>query len=139
MDHSVKFKRLFPISLSSTKYLGVFLDEHLYWNKQLAHVIAKLNQRTSILSKLRHSLNRNFLKVMYHSLFGSHLHYGAQLCGQKNAEKINKFRVLQNRALRKITFKKLYDSTNAIYKNLKIVRFSDNVCMQNCLFMNQIE
>ena len=45
LHHSVKFKlngkRLFPTS--SVKYLGVFLDEHLYWDKQLAHVITKLN------------------------------------------------------------------------------------------------
>ena len=135
--HSVKFKlngkRLFPTI--SVKYLGVFLDEYLYWNKQLAHVIAKLNQGIGILSKLRHSTNLNILKIVYYSLVGSHLHYGTQFCGQTNAESINKIRVLQNRALRKITFKRFHDSTNEIYKNLKILRFSDSVCMQNCLFM----
>ena len=76
---------------------------------------------------------------MYHSLVGSHLHYGAQLWGQTNTENINKIPVLQNQALRKTTVKMLHDSTNKIYKNLKILRFSDSVCMQNCLFMNQIE
>ena len=109
LDHSLKFKlngkRLFPAR--SVKYHGVFLDEHLYWNKQLAHVIAKLNQGIGILSKLRHSTNLNILKIVYHSLVGSHLHYGAQLWGQTNAENINKIRVLKNRALRKITFKSL--------------------------------
>ena len=128
LDHNVKFKlngkRLFPTS--SFKYLGVFLDEHLYWNKQPAHVIAKLNQRIDILSKLMHSTNLNILKIVYHSLVGSHLHYSTQLWGQTNAENINKIQVLQNRALRKITFKRLHDSTNKIYKNL-ILRFSDSV------------
>ena len=76
---------------------------------------------------------------MYHSIVESHLHYGARLRGQTKAENINKIRVLQNKALRKITFKKLHDSTNKIHKDLKILRFSDSVCMQNCLFMNQIE
>ena len=69
---NVKFnlngKILFPTS--SVKYLGVFLDEHLYWKKQLAHVIAKLNQGIGILSKLRHSANLNILKIVYHSLVG---------------------------------------------------------------------
>ena len=141
LDHSVKFKlngkRLFPTS--SVKYLGVILDQHLYWNKQLAHVTTKLNQGIGILSKLRHYANLNILKIVYHSLAGSHLHYGAQLWGQTNTENINKIRVLQNRALRKITFKMLHNSTNEIYKNPKILRFSDSVCIQNSLFMNQIE
>ena len=77
--------------------------------------------------------------MTYHSLVGSHLHYGVQSWGQANPENINKMRVLQNRAFTKITFKCLHDSTNEIYKNLKILRFSDSVCMQSCLFMNQIE
>ena len=42
-------------------------------------------------------------------------------------------------SLKKITFKRLPESTNEIYKNLKILRYSDSVFMQNCLFMNQIE
>ena len=97
LDHSINFKlndiRLFPIS--SFKYFGVFLDEHLYWNKQLAHVITKLNQGIGILSRVRHTTNLDILKIMYHFLVGSHLHYGAQLRGQTNAEKVNKIRVLQ--------------------------------------------
>ena len=76
---------------------------------------------------------------MYHSLVGSHLHYGVQSWGQTNPENIRKIRVLQNQSLRKITVKWLHNSTNEIYKNLKILRFSDGVCMQSCLFMNQIE
>ena len=119
-------KRLFPAS--SVKYLGVFLDKYLYWNKQLAHVIAKLNQGIGILSKLRHSTNLKILKIVSHSLVGSHLHYDAKLWGQTNVENINKIRVLYNRALRKITFKNLHDSTNKIYKNLKILGFSDSLC-----------
>ena len=47
--------------------------------------------------------------------------------------------MLQNQTLWEITFKRLHDSTNEIHNNLKILRFSDSVCMQNCLFMNQIE
>ena len=75
LDYIVKFKlngkMLLPTS--SVKYLGVFVDEHLYWNKQLGHVIAKLNQGTGMISKLRHSINLNILKIVYQSLVGSHL------------------------------------------------------------------
>ena len=79
LDHSVKFtvigKRLLPTS--SVRCLGVFLDEHLYSSKQLAHIITRLNQGIVILSKLKHCANLNMLKIVYHSLVGSHLHYGA--------------------------------------------------------------
>ena len=89
LDHSVKFKlngkRLLPTS--SVRYLGVFFDEHLYSNKQLAHITTKLNQGIVILSKLRHCANLNMLKIVYHSLVRSHLHYGASY-GAKPTRKI---------------------------------------------------
>ena len=72
-----KGKRLTPTH--SVKYLGVLLDEHLQWTKQVTQVKVKLNWANGILSKLRNITNRNTLKMIYHSLFGSHLHYGVQL------------------------------------------------------------
>ena len=91
-------KRLFPTS--SVKYLGVLLDEHLTWSPQISHVQMKLNRAIGILSKLRYQANIHVLKTVYHSLFGTHLLYACQLWGQNNKETQNKFRTLQNRALK---------------------------------------
>ena len=141
IDYSIKFKldgkRLTPVN--TVKYLGILLDKHLHWSKQLAHVQVKLNRGIGILSKLRHNTNLKTLKIVYHSLFASYLQYGAQLWGQANKESQNKIQVIQNRALRKISFKKLHDPTAQLYKDLKLLKFCDIVHLQNCLFMNQIE
>ena len=75
-------KRLSPSQ--SVKYLRVLLDEHLQWNDQIAQVKIKLNRAIGILSKIRYNANPTILKVVYHSLFGSNLLYGAQLWGQTN-------------------------------------------------------
>ena len=95
LDYSVKFKlkwrRLTPIS--TVKYLGILLDEHLSWTKQVNLVNSKLNQTIRILSKLRHITSLPVLKIVYHSLFGSHLQYGAQLWGQGNCVNQN---IIQN-------------------------------------------
>ena len=47
--------------------------------------------------------------------------------------------ILQNRARRKINFKKRHDSANPIYKELNILKFKDLIYLQNSLFMFQIE
>ena len=108
LDYGIKFKRnerrLTPIS--TVKYLGILLDEHLLWTKQVSWVNSKLNQTAGILSKLRYNTSLPILKIIYHSLFGSHLQYGAQLWGQENCANRNNIQKLQNRALRKITFRK---------------------------------
>ena len=115
------------------------LDEHLLWTKQVNWVNSKLNQTTGILSKLRYNTSLPILKIIYHSLFGSHLQYGAQLWGQGNCVNQNIIQNLQNQALRKITFKKFHDPVNPLYKDLKILKFKDLLHLQNCLFVLQIE
>ena len=87
LDYRVKFKpngkRLNPIS--TVKYLGILLDEHLLWTKQVNWVNSKLDQTIGILSKLRYNTSLPILKIVYHSLFGSHLPYGAQLLDKEIA------------------------------------------------------
>ena len=127
------------LGISTAKYLGIFLDEHLLWTKQVNWVNSKLNQTIGILSKLRYSTSLPILKIVYHSLFGSHLQYGAQLWGQENCVNRNNIQKLQNQALRKITFKKPHDSVNPFYKGLKIFKFKHLLHLQNCQFVSQIE
>ena len=47
--------------------------------------------------------------------------------------------MIQNRVLRKISFKKLHDPTAQLFKDLKLLKLCDIVHLRNCLFMNQIE
>ena len=74
--------------------------------KQVNWVNSNLNQTTGILSKPRYNTSLPILKIIYHSLFGSHLQYGAQLWVQENCANRNNIQKLQNRALRKITLRK---------------------------------
>ena len=73
----------------------------------------KLNQKIGIRSKPRVSNSLPILNIVYHSLFGSNFR-------DKEIVQIEITYKLQNQALRKITFKKLYDPVNPLYKNLKI-------------------
>ena len=141
LDYCVKFKlsdkRSNPIS--TAKYLGIFLDQQLLWMKQFNWVNSKPNQTNGTLSKLWYNRILAILKIIYHSLFRSCLQYGAQLWGQENCANPNNIQKLQNRALRKITFKKLHDPVNPFYEDLKILKFKDLLHLENCLFVSQIE
>ena len=103
LDCSVKFKLNGKIlnPISTVKYFGILLDEHLLLTKQVNWVKSKLNQTNGI---LRYNMSLRILKIVYHSLFGSHVQYGAQLWGKGNCVNRNNIQKLQNRALRKITF-----------------------------------
>ena len=112
IDYNLRFKldgkRLTPTT--TVKYLGVLLDNHLLWSKQISHVTTKLNQAICILNKLRNNTSLKTLKMTYHSLFSTYLLYESQLWGITNVTNQNKIQKLENRALRKILFKKQQDS-----------------------------
>ena len=60
--------------------------------------------------------------------------------GAKNInETITTFQKLQNRVFRKIAFEKRHDPISCVYKECKILKFSDILNLQNCLFMYQMQ
>ena len=67
------------------------------------------------------------------------MQYGIQLWGQKNQGVKEIMQKLQNRALRKINFKKFHHPIKHIYKDQKILKFADILKVQICLFMYQLE
>ena len=141
IDYDIRFKldgkRL--TSVSTVKYLGILLDEHLQSSKQLSHVQVKLDRGVGFLSKLRHNKNLKTLKIIYHLLLASYLRYGAQLWDQANKERQNKTQVIQSQALRKISFKGLLDPTAQLHKDLKLLKFCEIAHLQKCLITNQNE
>ena len=86
------------------KYLGVLFDENLSWVPQIDKMCAKLSSVCGILSKVRHYLDRNSLMLIYNSLVESRLRYGILGWSTATLNQIDRLKVLQNKALRFITF-----------------------------------
>ena len=66
----------------NTKYLGVILDEHLNFKKQIETVKQKLARETGVLPKLRHDVPKKVLKLIYYAVFDSNIRYTCQIWGQ---------------------------------------------------------
>ena len=102
-----------------------------------------------IMCKLRQFVNRKMLKNIYYSLLYPHLVYAVQVWGSACATEINKILVLQNRALRIITYNDklplvpgpLHPSTPLFYKML-ILKIYDVFKLHlaqfifNCIHLN---
>ena len=52
---------------TQTKYLGVILDQHLNFKKQIDTVKQKLAKATGLLAKLRHYVPKKVLKFIYYA------------------------------------------------------------------------
>ena len=72
-DLNLKLNGKRPYPTDSVKHLGIMIDKNLKWHHQTNNVAAKLNRANAMLSKIRHFVNFNTLKSIYHAILESHL------------------------------------------------------------------
>ena len=118
------------------KYLGMYIDPHLNWKYNTNILASKLTRSLGMLSKIRHYVNKDTLRSIYFAIFSSHLSYGSIIWAQ-NQTNMNVKRIsrLQNKAVRIMNFSDYRDHANPIFKQLNIIKLSDNVSLQNILLV----
>ena len=87
-------KKLFPET--STKYLGIILDENLNWAEHLQYVTKKLSIAGGIMYRLQHYLTPKLLKQVYYSIAYPHLQFAITSWGKASVTYINEAQVQQN-------------------------------------------
>ena len=120
------------------KYLGVIFDDKLNWKPQIESMCAKLSSVCGVLSKVRHYLDRKSLMLIYNSLFESRLRYGSLGWGTAPDYYLSKLRVLQNRALRFITFASFRSHVLPLYSLLDVLPLNDLLLLQKSVFMHSL-
>ena len=88
-----------------------------------------------MLAKIRHLVPANTMKVVYSTIFNSHLTYGCQVWAQNQNQNVDSVAALQDKALRIITFQTSQNQVEQSYYNLKILKLYDYLKFMNCLFV----
>jgi hypothetical protein len=120
----------------SVKYLGVHLDDTLSSISHCNQLLPKLRRANGMLAKARHYLPTTQILSLYYATFASHLNYGCQIWSQHPNTLLKKIVILQKNAVRIITFSEFKAHTRPIFKELKILKFNDQVELLNCLFVH---
>ena len=80
LNFRISAQKVNPVK--QTKYLDIYLDEHLTWNFQINQIKSKLSRSCGLLGKLRYCDKTDLLKTVYFGIFHSILRYGIQIWGQ---------------------------------------------------------
>ena len=89
--------------VSSTKFLGVIIDEKLSWVAHKENLVKKLRSITGAISRIRNSIPSDYYKNIYSSLFESHLGYGITVWGVTLQEKsYDKVFITQKHCIRRL-------------------------------------
>ena len=110
---------------TSTKLLGMYIDDQLKWSTHINHCNSKLSSSLYALRAAKHLLTINHMKTLYYSMIHPYLDYGALLWGSASKTNIKPIEILQKKAIRIITNSSYNTHTKPLFKKLRILTFHD--------------
>ena len=124
--------------VTTTKFLGMWIDQNLNWNEHLSKLKTKVKRNLTLLKIGQKHLNTHTKKMLYYAQIYSHLSYGLILWGNMVSNtQLTTIQKLQNQAIR------LVDSSQhnieCSYKNLGIMKLHEAIKMENCKMMHKLE
>ena len=119
--------------VSSTKFLGVTIDNKLTWTEHINNIITKISVNKNLIGRSRNLLSIQAKKCIYYAHIYSHLAYAVTVWGnsvtskqKKNIETIQKF------CIRAILNKPKNYPTINLFKTLRIMRFTEIIEYELC-------
>ena len=117
---------------TNTKFLGLYLDQHLKFNHHVQHISSKVSKTVGILHKLKHFFPDYALKILYNSLILPFISYGIEVWYATSDTLTSKISILQKKSIRAIHDLDYIAHTNDYFKNDNILKLQDLYKLQIC-------
>ena len=122
--------------VSETKFLGITIDEHLTWLKQITKVRLKISSALFMLRNVRNLVSSEIKRMLYMSLLNSHIVYGLLIWGPMSAAgERSKIYKQQKKAVRIIHSAKFNAHASPLFKKYEILTINDLISLELGKFM----
>ena len=109
--------------VSSTKYLGVTIDDKMSWKPHIKNLTTKLRAATAIIVRLSRAVSTRITVMAYKALFEAHMGYGIMVYTSAFQTSIEPTEKIQNALIRKIAKVGRTSPTETWYEKLGILPF----------------
>ena len=116
--------------VNSFNLLGIELTKDLIWKNHIDKISYKILRSVGILGRLKYVLPQHIKIMIYNSLILSHLNYGILAWGYDQ----RRLFTLQKQSIRHITCAKYNSHTEPLFKNLKLLKLSENFSIAQLKF-----
>ena len=124
--------------VSSTKSLGVYIDERLSWSNHIDHIAKKVSSAIGGLKQIRPFVSKDVLILIYNSLIQPQFDYCDVIWDTLSKELATRLQRLQNRAARVITKSTYEIRSHDIRKDLGWEELSHRRAKHKALLMHKI-
>lgn len=121
--------------ISHTKFLGVYIDEHLNWEEHIKQIGSKVSKSIGVLWKLKSSLTCKLLLLVYNCLILPYFTYCNLIWSNACATRMEKLLVLQKKIIRMISKAEYLAHTDPIFKQLSLLKIADIGQQQISIFV----
>jgi len=122
-------------NITSTKFLGLTIDNTLSWNDHIALLTSKLNKASYAIRAVKSYSSSDVLKTIYFSYVHSLISYGIIFGGNSHFS-TNIFKI-QKRIIRTLTNTGRHDSCRPLFKQLQILPLPSQYIFSLLLFVNK--
>ena len=112
-------------SVTSMKYLGVFMDDKLSFEPHVSFVCGKISKYCGLIYRCRWILSIEQLLLLYNTYIKPIIHYGILVYGCANRTTLRKIQLLQNRILKTIFKRRKSDKVHDIYAAYNILNVEE--------------
>jgi hypothetical protein len=120
--------------VSSTKYLGVYIDEQLNFKKHVSYVAQKIRFGAYVIGRLRLCADDRLLKILYYSFIQSHLQYVICAWGGVYLANVRPVIMCQKRVIRYVCKAGYIDHTEPLFNLTGILPFRNLYAFSICKY-----
>ena len=124
--------------VTSTKFLGIFIDDCLNFKCHIDHLVHKLSKYVGLFFKLRHLLPRSVLLTLYKTLFEPHLIYCNIIWDNTYPSHLKKLETLQKKIIRAISWSRANSPTSHLFALYGILRLKEHIYFHNACTMYRV-
>ncbi len=131
----VKLNGVLLNRVSSTKFLGVIIDENLTWKNHLHAISKTISRNTGLLTKMKHFVPEKILYSLYCTLILPYINYSVVIWGNTYETYLDKIFKLQKWAIRMISNSHYRCHTAPLFKKYNVLNVHDTFKLKLGTFM----
>ena len=121
--------------VTSTKFLGVYIDQHLKWKVHIEEINKKITKNIGILKRISHVIPSHILINLYFTLIYPYLTYCNIIWTSTYITNLNNLKISQKKAIRVITKSPVNSHTKPLFTQHNLLNITQLRFMQTCEFM----
>ena len=119
----------------TTKFLGIYVDQHLTWNEHIDQIANKIAKNIGIIKRISYLLTSKVLLMLYYSMIYPYLSYCNFVWASNYNSRLNRLIILHKRIVRIMTRSTYLEHTQPLFSRLGLLNLNQITTFQISVFM----